>query len=102
MNNVLFKNCLKHVHHSDLFIALFDLYSLSLHYACQTEFTTTERGARMLIRNGFRYAFQKELSNNLQSSECLLRRKGQRKAKIKLYMNGELFGEINEHTHPPS
>ena len=56
----------------------------------------------MLIRNGFRYAFQKELSNNLQSSEYLLRRKGQRKAKIKLYMNGELFGEINEHTHPPS
>ena len=35
MNNLLFKNCLKHVHHSDLFIALFDLNSLYLHYTCQ-------------------------------------------------------------------
>ena len=35
MNNLLFKNCLKHVHHSDLLIALFDLNSLSLHYTCQ-------------------------------------------------------------------
>ena len=35
MNNLLFKNCLKRVHHSDLFIALFDLNSLSLQYACQ-------------------------------------------------------------------
>ena len=66
------------------------------------EFATTERGARMLIRNGFRYIFQKEVSNNLQSSECLLRRKGHCKAKIKLHMNGELVGEINEHTYPPS
>ena len=33
--NLLFKNCLKHVHHSDLFIALFDLNNLSLYYACQ-------------------------------------------------------------------
>ena len=56
----------------------------------------------MLIRNGFRYVFQKELSNNLQSWECVLRRKGQCKAKIKLHMNGEFVGEINEHTHPPS
>ena len=56
----------------------------------------------MLIRNGFRYVFQKELSNNLQSWECVLRRKGQCKAKIKLHMNGELVGVINEHTHPPS
>ena len=66
------------------------------------EFTTTERGARMLIRNGFRHVFQKELSNNLQPLECALQRKGQCKAKIKLHMNGELVGVINEHTHPPS
>ena len=56
----------------------------------------------MLIRNGFRYVFQKELSNNLQSWECVLRRKGQCKAKIKLHMNGELVWKINEYTHPPS
>ena len=66
------------------------------------EFITTERGARMLILNGFRYVFQKELSNNLQPWECVLRRKGQCKAKIKLHMNGEFVGEINEHTQPPS
>ena len=56
----------------------------------------------MLIRNGFWYDFQKELSKNLQSWECVLRRKGQYKAKVKLHLNGELLGEINEHTHPPS
>ena len=66
------------------------------------EFTTTERGARVVIRNGVRYVFQKELSNNLQSWECLLRRKGQCKAKVKLHMNGELAGEINAHSHPTS
>ena len=32
----------------------------------------------------------------------MLRRKGQCKAKVKLYLNGELIREINEHTHPPS
>ena len=56
----------------------------------------------MLIGNGFRYFFQKELSNNLQSREFVVRRKGQCKAKVNLHMNGELVGEINEHTHPPS
>ena len=66
------------------------------------EFTTTERGTRMLIQNGFRHVFQKELSNNLQPLECVLQRKGQCKAKIKLHMNGELVWKINEYTHPPS
>ena len=66
------------------------------------EFTTIERGAIILIRNGFQYVFQKELSNNLQSRECVLRRKRQCKAKVKLHRNDKLLGEINEHTHPPS
>ena len=56
----------------------------------------------MLIRNGFRYFFQKELSNNLQSREFVVRRKRQCQAKVNLHMNGELVGEINEHTQPPS
>ena len=56
----------------------------------------------MLIRNGFRYVFQKKRSNNLQSYEYLLRRKGQCKAKVKRHMNSELVGETNEHTHKPS
>ena len=55
LNNLLFKNYLEHVHHSDLFVSLFDLNSLSLHYTCQN--TITERGVRMLIRNGFEYVF---------------------------------------------
>ena len=66
------------------------------------ESTTIERGAIILIRNGFQYVFQKELSNNLQSRECVLRRKRQCKAKVKLHRNDKLLGEINEHTHPPS
>ena len=63
------------------------------------EFTKSQ-GARMLIRIGFRYVVQKEPSNNLQSWECVLRRKGQCKAKVKLHMNGEPVEESNEHTHP--
>ena len=35
MNNLLLKNYIKNVHHSDLFISLFDLNSLSLHYICR-------------------------------------------------------------------
>ena len=67
------------------------------------EFTKSQGGARMLIRIGFRYVVQKEPSNNLQSWECVLRRKGQCKAKVKLHiMVGKIVGEINEHTHPPS
>ena len=31
-----------------------------------------------------------------------MRCNGQCKAKVKLHMNGELVGEINKHTHPPS
>ena len=76
MNNLSFTNCLKHVHHSDLFIALFDLNSLSLHYACQNEVYNNWKRCENVNSNGFRYVFQKELSNNLQSSECLLRLKG--------------------------
>ena len=64
------------------------------------EFTKSQGGARMLIRIGFRYVVQKEPSNNLQSWECVLRRKGQCKAKVKLHMNGEPVEESNEHTHP--
>ena len=59
------------------------------------EFTTTERGNRKLIRDGYMYVFKKMLANDASSWECILRRIGaQCKASIKL--------SILEHTHTPS
>jgi hypothetical protein len=66
------------------------------------EFTTTERGQRMLIRNGHIYTFQKFLANEIQSWECTHRRKGQCKARVKVNANNEFLEQVNEHTHPPS
>ena len=67
------------------------------------EFTTTERGNRKLIRDGYMYVFKKMLANDVSSWECILRRKGaQCKASIKLSILDEYIGQNNEHTHPPS
>ena len=66
------------------------------------EFTTTERGQRKLIKDGFIYTFQKFLANDFASWECVLRRKGQCKAKVKLDPNDNFVEQTNQHTHPPS
>ena len=67
------------------------------------EFTTTERGNRKLIRDGYMYVFKKMLTNDVISWECILRRKGvQCKASIKLSILDEFIGQNNEHTHPSS
>ena len=66
------------------------------------EFTQTEKGQRKIIRNGFLYMFQKTLAEDKTSWECVLRRKGQCKARIKLSANGDFLEETNVHTHAPS
>lgn len=66
------------------------------------EFTTTEKGQRKVIRNGFMYVFQKTLANDVSSWECVLRRKGQCKSRIKLSVTDAFIEQTNEHTHPPS
>lgn len=66
------------------------------------EFTVTERGKPMLIKDGYTYLFQKTLANEVQSYECVLRRKGQCKAKVKLSADNEFLNQLNDHTHPPS
>lgn len=66
------------------------------------EFTTTEKGSRKLIRNGYMYVFQKNLANDLTSWECILRRRGQCKEKVKLTLTDNFVEEVNVHTHPPS
>ena len=48
------------------------------------EFTLTERGSRMLIKDGYTYVFQKLLASDIKCYECFRGRKGQYKAKIKL------------------
>ena len=66
------------------------------------EFTTTEKGARKLLKDGFIYFFQKTLANDVSSWECSLRRKGQCKARVKLTSDDQFIEQTNEHTHPPS
>ena len=101
--SLLFKNYIKNVHHNDLFISLFDLNSLSLHYICRNGVCNNWKRCENVNLKWFsKYVFQEELSNNLQSWKCELWRKGQCKAKVKLHMNGELVREINKHIHPPS
>lgn len=56
----------------------------------------------MLIKDGYTYVFQKTLSNEVKSYECVLRRKGQCKARVKLSANDEFLEQFNDHTHPPS
>ena len=65
------------------------------------EFTTTEKGQRKVLRNGYMYVFQKTLANDVSSWECVLRRRGDCKARIKLSERDDFIGQTNEHTHPP-
>ena len=46
------------------------------------EFTTTERGARKLSKDGYIYLLKKNIANGITSWECELRRKGECRASI--------------------
>ena len=41
------------------------------------EFSTTERGSRKLIKDGYTFVFEKCLANNNSTWECELRRNGE-------------------------
>ena len=64
------------------------------------EFTTTERGARKLLKDGYIYLFKKALANEITSWEWELRRKRECRASVKL---DELdnFVEQLMNTHIP-
>ena len=65
------------------------------------EFSTTEKGNRKLIHEGYMYVFEKNLANDV-TWECEKRRRGECKAKIKLDETGNFLERINNHTHAPS
>ena len=65
------------------------------------EFTTTEKGNRKLTHDGYMYAFQKNLENDVTSWECEKRRRGEYKAKVKLDEAGNFLVQINDHIHDP-
>ena len=49
------------------------------------EFTTTERGQRKLLRNGYMYVHRRNLSEGSRMWDCIFRQKGyQCNAKVKL------------------
>ena len=62
----------------------------------------TERDARKLIRNGYECVKQKELADGLTTWECVERRKGNCKAKVKLDASDAFVDQLNDHTHVPS
>ena len=64
------------------------------------EFTQTEKGQRKAIRHGYMYVFH--MANNLTSWECVLRKRGQCEARIKLTATDDFVEQTNEHTHPPN
>ena len=67
------------------------------------EFTTTERGQRKLLRNGYMYVHRRNLSEGSSVWECIYRRKGyQCNAKVKLSPLDKFLDEIHEHTRAPS
>ena len=66
------------------------------------EFSVTERGSRKLLRKGYQYIKQKDLAEGFTSWECVERRKGKCKAKVKLTAVYDFVAEINEHTHARS
>ena len=71
------------------------------------EFIYTQRNKRKLIRNGFMYVFQKELSDGRQSWECVNRRgsksrPGTCNARIRLDSLDNFVESVNEHSCIPS
>ena len=48
------------------------------------EFVTSQKRQQKLIHEGYVYVFQKDLANDLRSFECVMRRTGQCKAKLKV------------------
>ena len=66
------------------------------------EFTTTERGARKFLKDGYTYLFKKQLANRITSWECELRRKGECRASVKLDELDSFVEQVNEHAHASS
>ena len=66
------------------------------------EFTTTKRGARKLLKDGYIYLFKKTLANGITSWECEIRRKRECRASVKLDELGSFVEQVNEHPHPLS
>ena len=66
------------------------------------EFTTTERGARKLLKDGYVYLFKKNLANGITSWEYKLRRKGECRASVRLDELDNFVDQVEEHAHPPS
>lgn len=66
------------------------------------EFIYTQRNKRKLIRNGFMYVFQKELSDGQQSWECVNRRGSKSRSGVKLDPHDNFVESVNEHSCIPS
>ena len=64
------------------------------------QFTTTERGQRKLIKDGYLFILHKNFANDCTSWECVLIIKEHSKARVKLDTNDDFVEQTNQHTHP--
>ena len=66
------------------------------------ELGLSQKGKRKILRERDIYVYKKELKNNICSSECELRRKGQCSTSIKVDVDGQVIDQVDEYRHPPS
>ena len=66
------------------------------------ELTTTEHGQKKLIKDGYLYILLKYLANDFTSWECILRRKGHCKARVKLDPSDDFMEQTNQQTNSHS
>ena len=64
------------------------------------EFTTNEKSPCKLLKNGYMHLFQKMLADVVTSWECVHRRKGQCKARVRLTVMDQFIEKLmNTHMH---
>ena len=65
------------------------------------EYTSTTHGKQMVVDGNYLYVYQKDLTDNVVSWECQLRRKKVCKARIKV-LDDRIIQRVNAHTHAPN
>ena len=88
-------------------VSVMKMNIVSVHLSCilkkaTMEFTTTERGSRKLIKDGYMYLFKKRLANDNSTWECEWLRNCECRPYTKLNVFEDFIEQRNEHSHPPS
>lgn len=88
-------------------VSVMKVSTVSVYLSCilkkaTMKFTTTARGNRKLIKDGYMYVFKKHLANDNSTWGCELRRNGESLAYIKLDVFEDFIELRNEDSRPQS